>query len=105
MGWRSHWSCVAVPFVICGPAIAVVTWRGEEVTGLCLPTQDLPQNKCCRRGTVVQGRQRRLDRLQKGRREGIAANPPKPNPKPKIEGVIDVIGNTRDTAIAAKGLA
>ncbi len=29
---------VAVPFVICGPAIAVVTWRGEEVTGLCLPT-------------------------------------------------------------------
>jgi hypothetical protein len=77
-------------------------------------TPDMPLTKILRlRGGAVSlsresfKAQRRLDQLQRARREGIPAQPdetqPEPaQPEPKIERAIDLIEDTRAIAVAAK---
>jgi hypothetical protein len=73
-------------------------------------TPDLPLTKILRlRGGAVSlsreshKAQRRLDQLQKARREGIPAQPAEtPRPEPKIERAIDLIEDTRTVTVAAK---
>src|ERR1700759_1710292 len=74
-------------------------------------TPDMPLAKILRlRGGAVSlsreshKAQRRLDQLQKARRQGIPAQPTQTQPEPesKIERAIDLIKDTRTVTVAAK---
>ncbi len=74
-------------------------------------TPDMPLTKILRlrAGAVSLSReshkaQRRLDQLQKARRQGIAVQPAEtqPKPAPKIEKTLDLIKDTRTVTVAAK---
>ena len=74
-------------------------------------TPDMPLTKILRlRGSAVSlsreshKAQRRLDQLQKARRQGIPAQSAEtqPQPEPKIEKALDLIKDTRTVTVAAK---
>jgi hypothetical protein len=71
-------------------------------------TPDMPLTRVLRlRGSAVSlsreshKAQRRLDRLQQARREGIPAEPTPPRPQPAVERAVAVIEDTRAVAAAA----